>query len=80
MDDKTVLEDVDETLAEVLAAESTVNVTEPEDEVAPDVGMMLYNSSRCPAPQYSSLLPGQRKLQSDWSVALTLPAFKLLPQ
>lgn len=50
-------------------------VNEVEDEAA-----RLYNSSLAPAPQYSTLFPGHRKLQSAWLVALTLPAFKAFPQ
>jgi hypothetical protein len=64
----------------MLAVDRIVDVTELEVDVAADVGMRLYNSSRFPAPQYSKLFPGQRKLQSDCSVAFTLPAPKELPQ
>jgi len=39
-----------------------------------------YNCSLEPAPQYVVLSPGQRKLQSAWFVALTLPAPRELPQ
>jgi hypothetical protein len=34
-------------------------------DVGADEGTVLYNSSRRPAPQYSLLFPGQRKLQSS---------------
>ena len=42
--------------------------------------LTLYNSNRLPAPQYSSLLPGQRKLQSVSLGAWMLPAWSVLPQ
>ena len=37
----------------------------------------LYMFSRSPAPQYSVLSPGQRKLQSAWLATLILPAAML---
>ena len=42
----------------------------------------LYISSLSPAPQYSTLLPGHRKLQSLWVGASTAPCavLILLPQ
>jgi len=43
-------------------------------------GVSMYSSSRLPAPQYSVLSPGQRKEQSSWLSALTLPARRALPQ
>ena len=57
--------DVDDPLAEVLVVRLTVEVTDAEDDIAVDVGMALYNSSRVPAPQNSKALPGQGKSQSD---------------
>ena len=42
--------------------------------------LTLYSSNRLPAPQYSSLLPGHRKLQSVSLAAGTLPAWRVLPQ
>ena len=41
---------------------------------------IIYISRRLPAPQYSSLLPGHRKLQSVCCGTLTLPALRVLPQ
>lgn len=43
-------------------------------------GEYMYNSRRRPAPQYSSLSPAQRKSQSSWFSALTLPSRNSLPQ
>ena len=71
----TGADEVDKTLV----VDSTVEAAGLEDVVAA-VGMRLYNSSLFPAPQYSRLLPGQRKLQSVCKVALTLPALRVLPQ
>jgi hypothetical protein len=53
-------EDVD------VGADGGVDVGADEDvDVGADEGTALYNSSRRPAPQYSLLFPGQRKLQSS---------------
>jgi hypothetical protein len=69
-----------EELVETLVVERIAELEELAEVVDAAVDMRLYNSSLFPAPQYSRLLPGQRKLQSDCKVALTLPAFKVLPQ
>lgn len=58
-----------------------------DDETA-DVGTVdvaplathLYSSRRLPAPQYSVLSPGQRKLQSAWLAARVDPPTRELPQ
>ena len=59
-----------------------VEVVEELDKPAGDVveAARLYNSSRLPAPQYSRLLPGHKKLQSAWFAALILPMPSVLPQ
>ena len=45
-----------------------------------DVDWIWYSWSLDPAPQNVVGSPGQRKLQSAWLVAFTLPARSTLPQ
>jgi hypothetical protein len=63
----------------LVGAVDVVDVTEIDEYPTPAV-IEMYSSRRFPAPQYSKLLPGQRKLQSAWFVAETLPGLKVLPQ
>lgn len=62
----------------LLAGGSTEGASEADGAAEVDevlaAGPYLYSSSLTPAPQYSVLSPGQRKLQSSWLSALTLPA------
>lgn len=69
----------DVAMDDVLVAELTTELVElAVDELLE--ALTEYNCSLEPAPQYVVLSPGQRKLQSAWFVALTLPAPRELPQ
>lgn len=89
-----MLEPVTVVLLDTDPASETVELTEEEEAVDEDVDTVelgettsagvsepfLYNCNLLPAPQYWNLLPGQMKLQSFWSPALTLPLFGVSPQ
>lgn len=71
----------DEVAGEEAADEAGAD--EADDTGAVDVAPLathLYSSRRLPAPQYSVLSPGQRKLQSPWLVARVEPPSSELPQ
>ena len=65
-------------VAVTLPEEVIEEFEKPVDDVVEDA--RLYSSRRLPAPQYSRLFPGHKKLQSAWLVALTLPVPSVLPQ
>lgn len=59
-----------------------VEVAEEFEKPAGDIvgAARLYSSRRFPAPQYSRLSPGHKKLQSAWFAALVLPMLSVSPQ
>ena len=59
-------------VADDVAVDADVNVVEET--------VTVYSCNLEPAPQYCSLFPGQRNLQSFWLVAATLPADRVFPQ
>jgi len=73
--DVVELEEVD-----VGAADEVVVLVAAAELVVDEAGASIYSCSLLPAPQYVDLSPGQRKEQSPWLEALTLPACRALPQ